>query len=664
MKTKSILFGAAAAVAACGAFAESELKAVAAFGGNEIRLYTEPLSYEVLSGGKTLVRKTAIGLKVDGKALEAGCECVSARSEEKGGSVATPVYKKASVDLSGVETVADFGAFAVRLAARRDGVAYRFELKKGGTIEAETASISIPADAACTFNRNTVKRLGCEETMPEAAKAGEIDNGANRCIYLPFYFETAGRSVVAMESDVRDYPVWNLHGIEKTADGTVRFDALFAKYPDKTEHAEGWGKEIVMEKGGRWIRVRTTKDWLAKAAGPRTLPWRVFAIARNAAELCENDMVYALAAPAAPGADFSWVRPGKVAWDWWNAFDNKGGEGCTTAGYKRFIDFASANGVEYVILDEGWSAKLDIWKFNPAVDVPQLIEYGKKKNVGIILWMAWAQLAGEEDKIAAHFSKMGAKGFKIDFMDRADAGMASFLETCAAACARHKMLIDYHGVYRPTGLHRMYPNILNYEGIHGLEQLKWAPKDKDMRYNDVACFFLRMSAGPMDYTPGAMDNYPLGEYGGSGMNPGSVGTRCHQMALMALYEAPLQMLCDSPTKYEKNMECFRFMAATPVAWDATKGLAGAPGRLAAAARKAKDGSWFASGITIEATPFTLDTSFLGAGRWTAEIFRDHPSCEKTPSNFIHEKKTVEAGAKLELPMAKGGGFAVRFTAAE
>jgi alpha-glucosidase len=224
------------------------------------------------------------------------------------------------------------------------------------------------------------------------------------------------------------------------------------------------------------------------------------------------------------------------------------------------------------------------------------------------------------------------------------------------------MLLDYHGIYRPTGLCRKYPNVLNYEGIHGLEQMKWAKPDKDMCMNDVACFFLRMSAGPMDYTPGAMDNYPIGAYGGDGTNPGSVGTRCHQMALMSLYEAPLQMLSDSPTKYEKNMECFSFMSKVPVAWDATVGLGGCPESFAAVARRAKDGAWYAAAITNrDARDFTLDTAaFLGGGTWQAEIFRDAGDSPEDVRKYVHETRTVKSGEKIALHMAPGGGFTVRF----
>lgn len=427
----------------------------------------------------------------------------------------------------------------------------------------------------------------------------------------------------------------------------------------------GWGEQI-LAKGGRWVRIEESEDFIAKVRGARALPWRVFVLADAPSKFCEADIVNALATPAATGADFSWVKPGKVAWDWWNCFDN--GAGCNTKTYKRFIDFAARTGVEYVIMDEGWSESLNIWKFHPDVDVPQIIDYANKKGVGIILWMAWAQVYGEEEKVAAHFAKLGAKGFKVDFMDRADAEIANFLEKFAAACAKHHMLIDYHGAYRPVGLQRTYPNILNFEGIHGLEQMKWfaggADQERAMMFNDVAAFYLRLTAGPMDYTPGAMLNHAVGTgHKDQGSNtPGSVGTRARQMAMMALYEAPLQMLCDSPTNYEKNQACFEFMAKVPVVWQKTVGLPGCPDTVAAVARQAKDGSWYAAALTtVEGRDYQLDTQFLGEGAWQAEIFRDAPEAAKEGTKYLHERKTVTAGEKLLLPLAPGGGFIIRFT---
>lgn len=647
-----------AASVGCMTSAQADtLGAKASYDKNEIRLYADPLAYEVVRDGKVLVAKTAIGIKLDGVCRK-DAKLLSSKASALGGCVKSPVYKKGAVCLGGNEAVADFGDFAVRLVARKDGVAYRFELKKAATVDCENAGLTIPSeDARCWFNRTGA--FGKEETVPEFATAGAIPS--DKYIYLPFAYTVGGQTVAVTESDVHEYPIWNFKAVEKTAGG-IRLGSAFEAYPKATQRLGGWGKEIV-EKGGRWVRITDHEDYLVKAAAGKTLPWRAFILADSPSKLCEADLPFALATPAAEGADFSWVKPGKVAWDWWNAFDNLGDpQGCTTKTYERFIDFAAKNGVEYVIFDEGWSAKLNIWEYSPAVDVPHLIKYADEKGVGIILWMAWAQVYGEEERVAAHFAKLGAKGFKVDFMDRGDAEIAVFLEKFAAACAKHRMLVDYHGAYRPVGLHRTYPNVLNYEGIHGLEQMKWGAVGKDMTKNDVACFFLRMTAGPMDYTPGAMLNYKIGAYKGNGRFPGSVGTRCHQMALMSLYEAPLQMLSDSPTHYEQNMECFSFMAKVPVVWDDVVGLGGCPECFAAAARKAKDGSWYAAAITNkDARDFDLDTSFLGEGEWKAEIFRDDPACDDEPQKYVHETASVKAGDRLAFHLASGGGFIVRFS---
>ncbi len=659
MKSRNLIF---TLVSACACAYAGAADLTASFGGNEIRLYTNPLAYEVAKDGAIVVARTPIGVSLDGKSLEKGAKLVAKSTGSESGTIAVPVYKKASVDGECKWSLADFDDFAVRLVARKDGVAYRIELKKPGVIGSERADVTVPKAARCWFNRTGRGSLGCEETVPEFADASSLKTDSKKAFYMPFVYSVGGKTVAVTESDVRAYPAWYLGDVEQIAGG-ARLKSLFARYPKTTDRVGGWGRETGLKKGGRWVRVKEREAYIAKADAPRTLPWRTFILADSPSKLCEADIVYALAAPAEKGADFLWVKPGKVAWDWWNAFDNKGDpQGCTTETYVRFIDFAAKTGVEYVIFDEGWSAKLNIWEYSPKVDVPYLIDYANKKGVGIILWMAWAQVYGEEEKVAAHFSKLGAKGFKVDFMDRADAEVAVFLERCAEACARHKMLLDYHGVYRPVGLHRRFPNVLNYEGIHGLEQMKWGRVDKDMCYNDVAAFFLRLTAGQMDYTPGAMDNYKIGAYKGNGRNPGSVGTRCHQMALMALYEAPLQMLCDSPTKYEKNMECFEFMSKTPVVWDATVGLGGCPETFAAAARRAKDGSWYAAAIANrEAREFELKTSFLGEGEWKAEIFRDAPESAEEPVKYVHEKKSVKAGDALKLKMAPGGGFVVRFS---
>ena len=634
--------------------------AVSPDGRSEIVVRTSPLRYEVRRDGKTVVAETEIGLSLSG--VKTG-ECkVSKRRTE--GSLDAPFYKKSAIDLAANETFLDFGEWGLRLAARDDGVAYRFESMKPGAVrvDGETGGFTVP-DAAVKCWLNFTTDFGLEETVPVAMAVKDVatePKGARRLVYLPFVYDVGGVTVAVVESDVRDYP--NEYLVKSAGGG--KFSATFQRWPIKTARAANdtsWRNRLEVEKGGRWIDIKEYADHLVETDGTRTFPWRVFILADEAAKLCESDAVAALASPAAEDADFSWVKPGKVAWDWWSDFDNMGTEkGCTTANYERFIDFAAANGIEYVILDEGWSERLDIWKFHPRVDVPHLIDYGRTRGVGIILWMAWAQIVGEEARVAEHFAALGAKGFKVDFMDRADAECQRFLWKFAEECAKNKMLIDYHGANRPSGMSRAFPNVLNYEGIHGLECMKFY-KREDFMANDVMAFFLRMTAGPLDYTPGAMDNYPVGGYKGSYRNPGSMGTRCRQMAMMALYEAPLQMLCDSPTKYEANKECFAFMSKVPTVWDETVGLGGSPDTFAAVARKAKDGAWYVVAIGgSDACRWTFDTRFLGDGCWRAEVFRDAPAADADPQKYVHETFSVSAGDVIPVRLAKGGGFAARF----
>ena len=636
-------------------------------GRNEIRLLSNPLSYEVYRDGVKLVSRSRIGLTVDGVELGALADLSVAQvtREKLSGCVPAAVYKKGEVDLEGCSAEVNFGEWSIRLVSRNDGVAYRFETRKTGKIRInqERASIVIPdASAKCCLQKTSA--FGEEEHIPEVLEASRINLKAGEMIYLPFVYSVGGKAVAVTESDVVNYPIWNLSAPMQEGN-SISFESIFAGQPQETYRVGGWHGERV-EKGGRWIRVGKHADFLSETAGVMNFPWRTFVLADSPNKFCEADIVWALARPQ--GANFSWVKPGKVIWDWWNCFDNQGDEGCNTKTYERFIDFAAQRGVEYVILDEGWSDTLNIWKYSPRVDVPHIVNYANERGVGIILWMAWAQVYGEEEKVAKYFSKLGVKGFKVDFIDRGDAEAVNFVERFAAACAKEHMVLDYHGMYRPVGLSRTYPNVLNYEGIHGLEQMKWFEGGEtaacEMMKNDVMAFYLRLTAGPMDYTPGAMLNYALNsKYRGDAQRPGSVGTRCHQMAMMVLYEAPLQMLCDSPTNYEQNMESFSFMVKIPVVWNRVLGLAGTPEDMIVAARQSHDGSWYVAGLVSDTNrDFTLDTSFLGAGDWKVEFFQDAADANASPEHYEHiSNKSVKNGETLNFRMARGGGFVAKFT---
>ena len=572
----------------------------------------------------------------------------------------TPVYKRAEISLASNRTVVRFARdWGVELAARNDGVAWRLltfgDSKERVEIAAERTDFAFPDEDCWTWpgygRKGKYDRFqwGFQPANAKVrARDMRVDDGACETIQcLPLMSENpaTGKWATLAESDIRDYPSMQL--VRPSADAaTVR--AVFAAYPAKTEYT------------GRYYRVLEREKFIAKTSAARAFPWRVTLLGDTAGELTDSDCVAALAPGPDEGADFSWVKPGTVAWDWWNDWNLKGVDfkpGIDTRTYKYYIDFASRHGIPYVILDEGWSEKLDVTKVQKNIDLPELIRYGRARGVEIILWCAWAQLPGRQDEIFSKYAKMGVRGFKIDFMNRDDQEVVNFLEETARIAAKYRFHVDYHGMFKPYGLEQRYPNVLSYEGVHGLEELKWV-KHRDMPVIDCQHYFLRMSAGPMDYTPGAMLNRTREGWKAVYGAPCSQGTRCHQVALLPLYFSPLQMMADSPTNYEANEECARFMAGVPTAWDESRTLGGRPGEWAAVARRKGDAWWIGAINAWEEREVELDLSFLGAGEWTAETFADAPDAASEPERYVR-RTDVKVGRTLKVRMAPGGGFAAK-----
>ena len=637
-------------------------------GENEIRLMTEPtLSYAVYRGGVERVSATPLALAIDGKGTLGGAETkiLTTDTVSLKGIIPTPLYKKASVDEAANRTTVTFeGDWKIVLIARNDGVAYRFETAFPGRVKVmdEVAGLTFPSASNTVYAgycRKGDDPLQCSwESVYVTTNAADVASGGE-VVYLPLVTKYAdGVTMCVTESDLLDYPGWNLKRAEGDAPALV---SNMAKYPAKTKHWDWKIKNAPKDQPLRQIKVVERTDYLAETDGTRTYPWRVFMLAPTESKLCEADIVYALATPCKLKKT-DWIKPGKVAWDWWNCWNVSGvpfRAGCNTATYEYYIDFAAEFGVEYVIMDEGWSKHLNVMELNPETDVPHLVKYANARGVGIILWCAWPQLVGRQNEIFGKYAKMGVKGFKIDFMDRDDQDMERYLEETAKVAADWKLVVDYHGMHKPTGFSRTYPNVLNYEGIHGLEQMKWE-KDVDFPRNDLLGFYCRLSAGPMDYTPGAMLNMTKAQYRPSNLQPGSQGTRVHQMALMSLYEAPLQMLCDSPTQYLRNRECFTFMAKVPVVWDETIGLGGSMEDYVAAARRKGD-EWYVAAINSwKPQKIQIDTSFLGTGKWRAEIFADGVNADRDATDYVMSTETVKAGDKLTVKMQPGGGWTARF----
>ncbi|HIW66246.1 MAG TPA: glycoside hydrolase family 97 protein, partial [Candidatus Alistipes intestinipullorum] len=411
--------------------------------------------------------------------------------------------------------------------------------------------------------------------------------------------------------------------------------------------------------------VTEREEFIARTKGTRAFPWRIFVIAENDIELADNDMVYRLASPSRV-ADTSWIRPGKVAWDWWNDWNIHGVDfraGINNDTYKYYIDFAAERGIEYVILDEGWAVnkKADLFQVIPEIDLQELVDYGRERNVGIVLWAGFYAVERDMERVCKHFSEMGVKGFKVDFMDRDDQKIADFVYRLAETAARYHLFLDLHGFHKPAGLQRTYPNVLNFEGVFGLEQMKWSDPDTDQVTYDVTIPYIRMLAGPMDYTQGAMRNATRGNYRPVNSEAMSQGTRCRQLAEYVIFESPFNMLCDAPTNYLREAECTQFIATVPTTWDETRGLDGRVGEYVTIARRKGD-VWYVGGMTDwSAREFTLDLGFLGEGAFSAEVFRDGINADRAACDYKREVVEVPADRKMTLNTAPGGGFAIRIT---
>jgi alpha-glucosidase len=534
--------------------------------------------------------------------------------------------------------------FSIHFRAYNDGVAYRFEtsLKDTITIKNEIADIQFPEGSFAWFPYETGFMSHNENVFTYSA----LDTIQKKHLAsLPTLFKANNINVLITESDIEDYPGMWLRG-----GGSGKISGTWPAYPAEE-----------MLKSDRDLFVTRTKDYIAKTAGTRTFPWRVFIISEDDGGLIESNMVFKLAAPNRL-KETDWIKPGKVAWDWWNANNIYGVDfraGLNNDTYKYYIDFASKNGIEYVILDEGWYKLGNVLDVAPGFDIPELCKYAESRNVGIILWVVWKSFYDKIDEALDQYGKWGVKGVKVDFMQRDDQKMVDFYYLAAKKTAEHHMLIDFHGAYKPDGLGRTYPNALTREGVKGLENDKWS-KDISPEH-DVTIPFTRMVAGPMDYTPGAMINMDRANFQPIFTRPESQGTRVHQMALYVVFESPLQMLADSPSNYIKEQECTDFIVKVPVVWDDLKVLQAKVGDYVLLARRSgKD--WFVGALT-DWSPRTLeaDLSFIGAGDFTMEIFQDGINADRFAQDYKHLKTNAKAGDNIKINLAPGGGWVAKIS---
>ncbi len=529
--------------------------------------------------------------------------------------------------------------------AYNDGFAYRFDFAEKGEmlVSNEIFEIAFPDKTLSWFPEETSMYSHNERNYIK----GPIDQlrEGSYCS-LPVKFRTEeGIRVLFTETGLHDYPNMFLQKHQENM-----FKGIFPKYVLEA---------IPNQKSGPDRNELITKeaDYIARTDSPRTYPWRLFIIGDHDGVLIESNLAYQLAEPSVL-QNVSWIKPGKVAWDWYNANNIYGVDfksGLNTATYKYYIDFAADNGIEYVILDEGWTkSTTEILEFNTEMDVAELIRYGDEKGVGIILWVLWKPLNDNMDEILTTYKNWGAKGVKVDFMQRSDQAMVSSYEEIARKAAERELLVDFHGCFKPAGLQRKYPNVLNFEGVRGNENNKWT--DQITPVHNLTIPFIRMAAGPMDYTPGAMVNGGKDGFAIHFERPMSLGTRCHQIAMYVLYEAPLQMLCESPSTYRKEQECVDFMVQIPTTWDETRVLQASIGEFLVIARR-KGQDWFIGGMTDwTQRDFSIPLDLL-EGEFHAQIIMDGINADRYPQDYNLVEKHVDGKSVLNVSVMPGGGFA-------
>lgn len=619
------------------------------------------LVYDITCNGKQILAPSPISMTLDnGQVWGVNAGLAGSKQKKVDQVVPSPFYRAKEIKDRYNELVLRFkGNYSVEFRAYDDGVAYRFvsQVKKPFNVVNEQADFCFPSDVSATvpyvkrgndgdFGSQFFNSFENEYSTDKLSKLNE-----KRLMFLPLVVEVdEGAKVCITETHLENYPGLYL----STAKGGNSLSGVFAPYPKKM--VQGGHNNLQM-------LVEERENYIAKVDKERSFPWRIAIVTTSDKDLAASNLSYLLAAPSRL-KDISWIKPGKVAWDWWNAWNLEGVDfvtGVNNATYKAYIDFASAKGIEYVILDEGWAVnkKADLMQVVDDINLEELVGYAAAQNVGIILWAGYHAFDRDMENVCRHYSEMGVKGFKVDFMDRDDQLMTDFNYRAAAMCAKYKMILDLHGTSKPAGLNRTYPNVLNFEGVNGLEQLKWSSAALDQVKYDVMIPFIRQVSGPMDYTQGAMHNAVKGNYYPCNTEPMSQGTRCRQLALYVIFESPFNMLCDSPSNYMREPESTSFIAGIPTVWDESKVLDGKMGEYIVTARRDGD-VWYVGGITDWNTrEMTIDLSFLPDGDYQVEEFRDGMNAHRKGTDYRREEKSLPADKKLKVKMYPGGGYVAK-----
>jgi alpha-glucosidase len=612
------------------------------------------LHFSLIKNGQTIIPSVEIGMNLQQQTLAAEKDKINKAVKQQIKQIIYPVVaiKNAVIKDEYNEIRLEYkNHFSVVFRLYNDAAAYRFETNfpDSITVMHERFNISLPQNSSGWFAFAS-RWMNSYEHLYQKERIDSI--GKTKTAQLPLLLDlNENGKVLITESDLYDYP-----GLYFTGDNSNHLQSVFppaVKTEKKNDSTKNWGWD-------RTFVPENLYDYIARTKGSRSFPWRLFAVADSDDQLLNNEIVYKLAEPSRI-KNTGWIKPGQVAWDWWNNWNVTGVDfraGVNTQTYKYYIDFASRNHIPYIIMDEGWYKLGNMTERVADVDVKAIADYGKQKNVGVILWCVWRTLDNQMKEAMDLFERWGVKGIKVDFMDRDDQAVVNFYWRCAEAAAQHHLIVDYHGAHKPAGLLRTYPNVVNFEGVPGLEQDKWTDS-LATPWMAVTLPYIRMFAGPMDYTPGAMRNAQHKDFAPINDNPMSLGTRCQQLAMYVVFDAPLQMLADNPTIYEKEKECLDFITSVPTTWDETIPMQGKVGEYVALARR-KGNDYFAAAMNNwKARDITLDFSFLPEGSFHISIFEDGINADRNGTDYKKVEKTISKNDKINIHLAPGGGWVAR-----
>lgn len=612
------------------------------------------LAYQVMHGNDTILSHSNIGLVLENGTIVGKTPRITGERRKKiKDNIESPFYRFKEFVATGNELDLKLkGGFGIIFRAYNEGVAYRFYTTQSSDIiiKEEQAEFNFKEDYTAYLPYTTNDKKPMAMAYQNVYDITPLSKAQPKLAFLPVTVDCGSVKLTLLESDLEAYPGMFV----QSQQGKYGLKGVFAPYPAKTDFYPWRKQEYVTE----------TTDFISRSRGSRSYPWRVLAITEKDTDMPVNNLVYALASPNRIG-DTSWIKTGKVAWDWWNDWNLKGvpfKAGINMDTYKYYIDFASRNGLEFIVLDEGWydPKSGDMLTVIPELDLPELIAYGKSKGVEIVLWTVFNVLDSQLEAACKKYADMGIKGFKVDFLDRDDQTAVEMVYRIAEMTARYKLTLDLHGIYKPTGINRTYPHIINFESVFGMEEVKWTDIKNNMPLYDVTFPYIRMMAGPVDYTPGAMRNATKADWRAMYYTPASMGTRCHQLAAYIVHDSPFTMLCDAPTNYLNEQECVDFIASLPVEVDSTFIASGELGKYIVTVRK-KDVNWYIGGMTNwDERDVQLDFSFLPEGMsYTAVLFKDGVNANKQAEDYRKETIRIDKDSRLTLHLASGGGFAMK-----